>query len=113
MATATGTSSAPEIQPDGDFSAYNGAAAAEPAHAAPTPSSAKAGTAHVTFVSSPEFRIEAAVGPSNHQFWLKDAKIAEDLFTVRNALLICPLCLFFVFDPARCALAFTQLRIGH
>lgn len=24
----------------------------------------------------------AAEGPNNHQFWLKDAKIAEDLFTV-------------------------------
>lgn len=28
----------------------------------------------------------AAEGPSNHQFWLKDAKIAEDLFTVFSSL---------------------------
>lgn len=28
----------------------------------------------------------AAGGPTNHQFWLKDAKIAEDLFTVRSHL---------------------------
>lgn len=35
-------------------------------------------------VTSPELKLEAAAGPSNHQFWLKDAKIAEDLFTVRT-----------------------------
>lgn len=29
-----------------------------------------------------ELRIDAAAGSTNHQFWLKDAKIAEDLFTV-------------------------------
>lgn len=30
-----------------------------------------------------EFRLDAATGSTNHQFWLKDARIAEDLFTVR------------------------------
>lgn len=36
----------------------------------------------MTFRASDEMRKEAASGSSNHQFWLKDAKIAEDLFTV-------------------------------
>lgn len=36
----------------------------------------------MTFGASEELRKEAAAGSSNHQFWLKDAKIAEDLFTV-------------------------------
>lgn len=36
----------------------------------------------VPVLASPELRLEAAAGSANHQFWLKDAKIAEDLFTV-------------------------------
>lgn len=30
----------------------------------------------------PALGFQAATGPSNHQFWLKDAKVAEELFTV-------------------------------
>lgn len=40
----------------------------------------------ITFKASDEIRKEAAAGSSNHQFWLKDAKIAEDLFTVGSFL---------------------------
>ncbi|KAJ4386388.1 white collar 2 type of transcription factor [Gnomoniopsis smithogilvyi] len=32
-----------------------------------------------------ESSIQAATGPSNHQFWLKDAKVAEELFTLHRS----------------------------
>lgn len=61
-------------------SIYTGGARPGPS---PSPLVAEAGDA-VPLLASPELRLEAAAGPSNHQFWLKDAKIAEDLFTVRE-----------------------------
>lgn len=39
-------------------------------------------TYYVPVLLSPDLNVQAATGPSNHQFWLKDAKIAEELFTV-------------------------------
>lgn len=43
---------------------------------------------NVPVPSSPDLRgYQAATGSSNHQFWLKDAKVAEELFTVRLLLL--------------------------
>lgn len=35
---------------------------------------------------SPVLGFQAATGPSNHQFWLKDAKVAEELFTVSKSI---------------------------
>lgn len=56
----------PLIAENGDsLSISNGPSSEAPPHGAPT-----------------DFRIDAAAGSTNHQFWLKDAKIAEDLFTV-------------------------------
>lgn len=53
----------------------------------PRPSIAENANGPVSHVSMSELTAGAtATGPSSHQFWLKDAKIAEDLFTVRFPL---------------------------
>ncbi|KAF3768698.1 hypothetical protein M406DRAFT_71682 [Cryphonectria parasitica EP155] len=52
---------------------------------APHPLAAAAEHGLISVVPSSELKFEAAAGPSNHQFWLKDAKIAEDLFTIHRS----------------------------
>lgn len=48
----------------------------------PTENRAAGHTGNAQTPLTPGLGIQAANGPSNHQFWLKDAKVAEELFTV-------------------------------
>ncbi|KAJ4418404.1 hypothetical protein N0V82_005590 [Gnomoniopsis sp. IMI 355080] len=51
----------------------------------PTGNRAAGHTGNAQTPLSPGSRFQAATGPSNHQFWLKDAKVAEDLFTLHRS----------------------------